>query len=215
MVLNLPENVRELVLKGVKELRPVQIKALEKGIFNEKNIIVASPTASGKTLIAELLVIDSLLNKRKKAIYVVPLKALASEKYKEFKDKYGDKFKVRISVGDSTNDFFNMMFDILVATSEKLDSLIRHNREFLNDVGVVVIDEIHLLNDESRGPTLEILLTIFKTYYKKIKIVGLSATISNASEISGWLNAELIEDNWRPVELSHCILKGDELLRFR
>ncbi|MFW5705219.1 MAG: DEAD/DEAH box helicase, partial [Nanoarchaeota archaeon] len=85
----------------------------------------------------------------------------------------------------------------------------------LDGIGLLIVDEIHLLNDESRGPTLEILLSIFKTKFPKIRIVGLSATIGNAKELSKWLRADLIEDSWRPVELQHYVLHGEELRRYK
>ncbi len=212
----IPFNIREILLKNLEDLRPIQKKALDLDIFNTKdNILVSSPTASGKTLISEMLFLDTILNKKKKAIYIVPLKALASEKYKEFNYKYGNLFKIRVSYGDNGNDFFNLMFDLLIVTSEKLDSLIRHNKDFLKEVELIVVDEIHLLNDEKRGPTLEILLTLFKTIYRKIRIIGLSATISNGNEIAKWLKAKYIEDDWRPVELQHYILNGNKLKRYK
>ena len=143
------------------------------------------------------------------------MKALASEKYKEFRDLYGDDFKVRIAIGEIQNERYSYDYDLLIVTAEKLDSLIRHNRDFLNGLGLLVVDEIHLLNDESRGPTLEILLSIFKSKFPGIRIIGLSATVGNAKEISAWLDAELVEDDWRPVELEHHVLFENELLRYK
>ncbi|MEC8220594.1 MAG: DEAD/DEAH box helicase, partial [Nanoarchaeota archaeon] len=71
------------------------------------------------------------------------------------------------------------------------------------------------LNDDKRGPTLEILLSIFKTKYPRIRIIGLSATIGNAKEIAKWLRADLVEDEWRPVELQQHVLLGDEMIRYK
>ena len=213
----IPENLQKILKEqNIKELRPSQTKSIKKGLFkNNKNQIVCSPTASGKTLVAELAMLDTIFNKQKRVIYIVPLKALASEKYKEFKSLYGEKIRIRISIGELQNEIYNYDYDLLILTSEKLDSLIRHNREILENLGLVIADEIHLLHDEKRGPTLEILLSIFKTKYSKIRLIGLSATIGNAKELSTWLNADLIEDDWRPVELQHYILMGDELLRYK
>lgn len=213
----IPENIqKQLEKQNIKELRPSQAKAIEAGLFeNENNQLVASPTASGKTLVAELAMLHSILNKKKKAIYIVPLKALASEKYKEFRELYGDDFKVRIAIGELQNEKFVYDFDLLLVTSEKLDSMLRHDSSFLENLGLLVVDEIHLLNDEKRGPTLEVLLSIFKTKYPKIRVIGLSATVGNANEISKWLKADLIEDKWRPVELKHYVLVGDELTRYK
>lgn len=213
----IPENIVSFLKKeGLKELRPSQEKSIKSGLFeNNNNQIIATPTGSGKTLVAELAMLDTILNKKKRVIYVVPLKALASEKYKEFKQKYSEHLSVGVSIGEIQDEKYKYNYDLLLVTSEKLDSLIRHNTKILDGIGLIIIDEIHLLNDEKRGPTLEILLSIFKTKYPKIRLVGLSATIGNSKELSEWLCADLIEDNWRPVELQHCVLLDDNLLRYK
>ena len=92
-------------------------------------------------------------------------------------------------------------YDLILTTSEKLDSLIRHHSPWLRDVSTIIVDEVHLLNDISRGPTLEILLTILRELLPHAQIIALSATIGNPKELSKWLNANLIIDNWRPVKL--------------
>ncbi|WP_456416344.1 DEAD/DEAH box helicase [Methanocaldococcus sp.] len=196
---------------GIKELRPPQKKALDRGLLDNKNFLISIPTASGKTLIGEMALINHLLddNKKptgKKGIFIVPLKALASEKYEEFKNKY-EKYGLRValSIGDYSEEEDLSNYDLIITTSEKLDSLWRHKIPWINDVSVVVVDEIHLINDESRGGTLEILLTKLKEL--DIQIIGLSATIGNPEELAEWLNAELIVDDWRPVELKKGIYK--------
>jgi len=214
---DIPENILKYLAKqNLTNLRPSQIKSIKKGLFkNNHNQIVCSPTGSGKTLVAELAMVHTILNKNKKVIYVVPLKALANEKYKEFMSLYGTDFRIRISIGEIQNEKYNYDYDLLIVTSEKLDALLRHDIKLLENTGLVIIDEIHLLNDEKRGPTLEILLSILKTKFQNIRIIGLSATIGNASELSKWLNADLIEDEFRPVELHHYVLSGNELLRYK
>ncbi len=214
---HIPENIKKILFEQDRtKLRPAQEKSIRAGLFkNNKNQIICSPTGSGKTLVAELAMLHSILNKGKKVIYIVPLKALASEKYKEFQRLYGEKFKVKVSIGELQNERFNYDYDLLLVTSEKLDSLIRHDTKILNKLGLVIIDEIHLLNDEKRGPTLEILLSIFKTKFNNIRLIGLSATIGNAKELSSWLTADLIEDNFRPVEIEHHILLNNELIRYK
>ena len=86
----------------------------------------------------------------------------------------------------------------------------RHKVQWLHEVTCVVIDEIHLLNDPSRGPTLEIILTLLKSLINP-QIVGLSATIGNPQELADWLEADLIKDDWRPVELKQGILLGKKV----
>ncbi len=213
----IPNNIQEFLKKqNILNLRPSQKKSIEKGLFeNNNNQIVCTPTGSGKTLVAELAMLDVILNKKQTVIYIVPLKALASEKYKEFFENYSNDFKVRISIGEIKNEKYTNDYDLLIVTAEKLDSLIRNDKSFISTLGLLIVDEIHLLNDDKRGPTLEILLSIFKVKYPKVRIIGLSATIGNSSEIANWLNADLIEDSWRPVSLEYHVLYGDELYRYK
>ncbi|MFC1755591.1 DEAD/DEAH box helicase [Thermoproteota archaeon] len=187
---------------GITHLRPAQRKAIDKGLLEGKNMLVCTPTASGKTLIAELAGVSSIMERKGKCIYIVPLKSLATEKYREFNDKYGEFFRIALSIGDmDAADPFLKDYDLIISTSEKMDSLIRHQASWLRDIKVVVIDEIHLLNDPGRGPTLEILITILRKLLKNVQILGLSATIGNPEELAAWLDAGLVIDDWRPVEL--------------
>ncbi len=201
----LPEGVAEkLGGAGVNELYPPQAEALEKGALEGKNLVMAVPTASGKTLIAELVMLKSVLKEGGKCIYIVPLRALASEKFEEFKEKYEG---LGVRVGISTGDFDYVdprlsKYDILIATSEKVDSLLRHRAKWLADVAsVVVLDEIHLIDEPGRGPTLEVLTARLKQVNQKLQTIALSATIKNADEIAEWLSAELVKSDWRPVPL--------------
>lgn len=188
-----------------KDLRPSQEKAIRAGLLEGKNLLVCTPTGSGKTLAAEIAALNSIYSKRSKALYIVPLKALATEKYKDFKKKYPD-IKVALSIGDQdASDGYLAEYDLIITVSEKLDSLLRHHCPWLKFVSVVIVDEIHLLNDPSRGPTLEVVITLLRLLIKEMQVVGLSATIGNPKELAAWLNAELIEDAWRPVELHHGV----------
>ena len=208
----IPIELYNILEKEIKELRPAQEKSIDKGLLNGKNLLVCTPTASGKTLIAELASMKSILEKKGKAVYIAPLKALASEKYREFKRKYGNVAKIVISSGDiDSSDSYLADYDWIITTSEKLDSLLRHSSPWVSNIAVIVVDEIHLLNDAERGPTLEILLTILKIMLKKAQFIGLSATIGNPKELAGWLEAELIEDTWRPVKLHQGVYFNGEV----
>ncbi len=187
--------------KRIDELRPAQSLAIEKGLLEGKSILACTPTASGKTLIAEIAALSSIFNNVGKAVYIVPLKALAAEKHKEFTGKYPG-IKVALSIGDIDSKENNLSgYDLIITTSEKLDSLIRHHVPWMRDIKTVIIDEIHLMNDPGRGPTLEILITILRRMLRKIQLIALSATIGNPQELAEWLDAELVLDDWRPVEL--------------
>lgn len=198
----IPKNLYNSLLPDIEEFRPSQEKSIKSGLLERKNLLVCTPTASGKTLIAELAMVKSILEDKGKAIYIVPLKALANEKFKDFKKRYDKYLRVALSIGDLDSvDSYLEGYDLIVCTAEKLDSLIRHHAPWLIKVATVVVDEVHLMNDPGRGPTLEILITMLRQLLENVQIIALSATIGNPEELSEWLNANLVIDNWRPVEL--------------
>jgi helicase len=194
--------VEKLKEEKINELYPPQADVVRKGLLKEKNLVVAMPTAAGKTLIATLAMIEKLSKQRGKIIYIVPLVALANEKYEYYKKFFGGKHKVAISVGDldSADPWLND-YDIIICTTEKLDSLIRHGVNWIGDISLIIADEVHLINDPSRGPTLEILLTLLRELAPRAQIFALSATIRNAKDIADWINANLLFSDFRPVKL--------------
>ncbi len=198
-----PAEVYEVLKKrNIEELRPAQAKAINAGLFEGKNLLVCTPTSSGKTLIAELAALNLIFHNNGKAVYIVPLKALANEKFREMKKDFGHLIKIALSIGDADSSEPHLSkYDLIITTSEKFDSLIRHHAEWISQLKCVIVDEIHILNDVSRGPTIEIVITILKHFLKNPQIIGLSATIGNPKELAQWLDAELIVDDWRPVEL--------------
>lgn len=209
---DIPNELFSILSSDYSSLRPAQEKSIKKGLLAGKNMLVCTPTASGKTLIAELAMLKSILKREGKAVYIVPLKALANEKYKNFKEKYGKFVKVGLSIGDlDSKDPKLSEYDLIVVTSEKLDSLIRHHSPWIKEIGVVIVDEIHLMNDPGRGPTLEILITILRQLLKDVQIIALSATIGNPKELAEWLEAELVIDDWRPVKLHKGVYFGDKV----
>lgn len=196
---SLPEKALN-ILSDITKLRPAQEKAINSGLLDGKSLVICTPTASGKTLIAEFAFIKAILDRHEKAIYIVPLKALAAEKYRSFTERYGHLMKISMTIGDEDRvDLIDS--DLIICTSEKLDSLLRHRVPWINTVGTVIIDEIHLLNDPGRGPTLEIIITILRKLISSVQIIGLSATIGNPQELADWLGATLVLDTWRPVPL--------------
>jgi helicase len=182
--------------KGIEELYPPQAAAVEAGVADGGRLVAAIPTASGKTFIAEL----AMLTAGGPALYIVPLRALAREKYETFAELPG------VSVGISTGDFDSPEddlgdHDVVVATSEKVDSAIRNGASWVSDLACVVVDEVHLLGSEGRGPTLEVTLATLQRRAPGVQIVALSATVDNPADIADWLDAELVETTWRPVSL--------------
>lgn len=184
---------------GIYELFPPQTQAIESGFLNGGNLLLCCGTGSGKTLVAELAALKTWLETGRKIVYVVPLRALAMEKCEDFR-KYGELgLKIALSIGDYDSKGENLSkVDVIVCTTEKLDSLIRHRAPWLHDVGLAILDEIHELGSD-RGPTLEMVTLWLKQF--GVKFLGLSATIGNAGEIAEWLDAKLVESDFRPVPL--------------
>ncbi len=207
--LNLPEQVlKTLEEHGVKRLYPPQEAAVRNGVLNGKNAVLAAPTAAGKTLVAELCMIKKVLEGGR-ALYLVPLRAIANEKFQEFSKWCGLGVKVGVSTSDYDSVGYELeKFDILICTNEKADALMRHGSSLFSKVNVVVADEVHLLNEPSRGATLEVVLTKLKKLAPPPQILALSATIKNADEISGWINGVLIFSDWRPVPLKEGVFFG-------
>ena len=209
--LDLPKPAKDFFkAEGYSELYPPQVDSIKAGLLDQKNLLVSAPTASGKTLIATLAMINNLINNNGKVVYLSPLRALAAEKFSEFKKiekiPLGRKIKVQISTGDFESfDKTLEQSDVIILTNEKMDSLIRHGAEWVNDIRLVIADEIHLVGDQDRGPTLEMVLTKLKLLESKPQIIALSATITNADELSEWLDCTLVENDWRPVPLSEGV----------
>lgn len=198
----LPAGVGEaLEAEGVADLYPPQEAAVEAGVLDGESLVAAVPTASGKTLIAELAML-SAIERGGKALYIVPLRALASEKKAEFERWEDHGITVGVSTGnyDSDGDWLASR-DVIVATSEKVDSLIRNGAPWIDDLTCVVSDEVHLVDDASRGPTLEVTLAKLRKVNPGLQTVALSATVGNADAIADWLDAELVESDWRPIDL--------------
>ncbi|HEY3421701.1 MAG TPA: ATP-dependent DNA helicase [Methanocellaceae archaeon] len=212
--LDIPQPLKDFyVNSGIKELYPPQSEAVKKGFLDGKSLLAAIPTASGKTLLAEMAMLKSIAEGGK-AIYIVPLRALASEKYERFLElskleiKKGG-VKVGIATGDyDSKDEWLGDRDIIVATSEKTDSLLRNGSSWLSNLTVVVADEVHLIDSANRGPTLEVTLAKLMKLNPSIQVLALSATIGNARELSGWLKAELVVSDWRPTQLKEGVFFG-------
>jgi len=197
---------------NIKELYPPQKEAMEV-IERNESLLMSVPTAAGKTVVAYNALMKAV-KEGKKGIFLVPLRALAWEKVTELRDickNILNGAKIGVSVGDFDKVRGLSKYDIIVATSERADSLIRHNPSWLTEVGCLVSDEIHLINDSNRGPTLEVTLSKFREINPDIQIIGLSATVSNSKEVAKWLEATLVESDFRPVPLKKGICIANEI----
>lgn len=212
-----PSAIDFLKSEGYKELFEPQESSVKAGLFNDKkNFLITIPTGTGKTLIAMLAILSHLAKHKTKVVYLTPLRALTSEKFEEFKklEKALNhrKIKVALSIGDSKEKQEKLGdADIILITNESLDANMVFQQEWIYDIGLVISDEIHLIGDDARGPTLEIILTRFRSGFigkNPPKLIGLSATISNADELAEWLDCELIESDYRLVPLSEGVYNG-------
>lgn len=214
-------------------LRPAQEQAIfENQILKLKNnLIIATPTNSGKSMMSYLLLLQEAME-GKCVILIEPLRALAYEKSKELKKicdvikkNYKTKIKISVSTGDYrlTDEFMNSkpeevkkgIGQIIVATPERLDSIsrIKENRGWFENVSLVCLDEAHLIGDKSRGPALELLIAFLRSLDSCPRLVLMSATISNTDEISTWLNpCEVVEipNRYPALEKYVCCIQEDE-----
>jgi len=217
--IDMTEEIIKKILKtyGFNSLNPMQKLAIKNGLLDHKNLVISAPTASGKTLLCEIAALDAFLNRKYKMIYMAPLVALVSEKYSSFKQNYSKEgVKIAMSVGDlDSSDPWLADYDWVLTSNEKMDSLIRHGANWIKDVGLIVADEIHLLHDTSRGPTLEVTLTRLREMIPKAQFLALSATINNAKEIAEWLSAEVVASDYRPVELHEGIFFNSKVHFYR
>jgi helicase len=207
----LPEGTADLLgSRGIESLYPPQTEAVEAGVLEGKNLVASVPTASGKTLIAALAMLAAI-DRGGTALYIVPLRALASEKATAFEAYEELGIEVGVSTGDyEATDEWLAAKDIVVATSEKVDSLLRNDAAWIHDLTCVVADEVHLVDDSGRGPTLEVTLARLRSILDP-QVVALSATIGNADEIADWLDAALVDSTWRPIELRRGVHYGNAI----
>ena len=207
----LPKGLEEFLSEewGITTFHPPQVESLPIALSGE-NLLLTAPTASGKTLVAQIAIVKKLIetDKGSRAVYIVPLKALAREKVGEMEDIasiFG--LKVGIGIGDRSSENKGVEnSDIIVCTSEKFDSILRNKPNFLEKVSIVIADEVHLVNDVGRGPTLEVNLARIMLEIPHAQIVALSATVGNAEDLAKWLKAKLVISEWRPVPLRYATL---------
>jgi helicase len=195
---------------GIHSLYPPQAEALPHVLAGE-SVLLACPTASGKSLVAYLALVRAA-RAGATGLYLVPLRALAQEKFDELQKFESLGLKIGISMGD-----FDLppkaleALDILVATGEKADALLRKGAPWLERLGCVVADEVHLMRDPDRGPTLEVTLTRLRRMRPELQVVALSATVGNSREVAAWLQARHVESQFRPVPLKSGVFRDGRI----
>ncbi|UYV70409.1 POLQ [Cordylochernes scorpioides] len=219
-----PEVVEGYRAKGLVTMFPWQAECLLQGrALAGGNLVYSAPTSAGKTLVAEILVLKCVLERPgKKALFILPFVSLAREKMLHFQGMFGDS-GVRVDgyMGSHHPPGGLAALDIAVCTIEKANGLVNHMLEDsgnLEDLGILVVDELHLVGDSHRGYLLELLLTkvlfanLQRSEEERTQIVGMSATLPNLTTLAGWLRADLYTTDFRPVPLRELVKVGPELL---
>ncbi|HMK53147.1 MAG TPA: DEAD/DEAH box helicase [Methanobacteriaceae archaeon] len=200
----LEPKIREIITTSypyIEDLNPAQKAAVDAGFLDsDNNYILAIPTASGKTVLGILAALKTILNGGK-VVYTVPLISIQNEKVKEFK-KF-EEFGIKVGKHPSSADLSVMVF-------ESFDALSRFSWNTLREVDLLVVDEFHMIGEYSRGPTIECAITRSRILNKGMRIVALSATLQNMTELSGWMDAQVVEHDYRPVPLHKEVVTTEE-----
>ena len=182
---------------------------------NDRNqhLLLVAPTSSGKTFIGEMAAITQAIH-YKKAIYLVPLRSLAEEKYEHFKKLYSGpdcKLKIRVSSRDRREDDRKIIrgdYQIAIMVYEKFNYFLLKYPHLLKGVSLIIIDEMQLINDPGRGPLLEEMMEYIRKKNPQIKLMGLSAYLENEAGFLSWFPAYHLLSYKRPVELRKGIMRG-------
>ncbi|XP_046614510.1 DNA polymerase theta [Neodiprion virginianus] len=207
-----PDILQKYELRGMTKMFPWQVECLSnyRVLEENKNLVYSAPTSAGKTFVAEMLVIKTVLERQKKVIFILPFVSVVREKMFYFQDLLSSSgIRVEGFMGGIAPAGGLAAAHIAIATIEKANSLINRLMEEgdLSSLGAVVVDELHLLGDPHRGYLLELLLTKLKYMtlreeHVKIQLIGMSATLPNLSVLAEWLDAELFSTEFRPVPLN-------------
>jgi helicase len=194
--------------RGIERLLPPQEAAIRSGVLEGQSLILSANSSTGKTLIAELAIMK--LATSLKTLYLVPLKALAEDKFRELEEYYSKFFSIGISTSDrEEHDDRLEELDVLIATYEKAEILTRTNSRWAKSIGLLVVDEFHHIGDENRGPALEFLITRLLQINKNLQLLCLSATVAEPETFQRWLgmNVKVLKfPDYRPVPLRMGVL---------
>ncbi|CAI5797066.1 DNA polymerase theta [Podarcis lilfordi] len=215
---------------GVVRMFQWQAECLMVGqVLEGENLVYSAPTSAGKTLVAELLMLKRVLESRKKALFILPFISVAKEKKYYLQAVFQDVgVQVEGYIGSISPAVRFSALDVAVCTIERANGLINRliEEKILDSLGIVVVDELHMLGDPQRGYLLELLLTKVQFLTRKtknkqlnmsgplsngIQIVGMSATLPNLGLLASWLNAKLYHTDFRPVPLVEQVKIGSQI----
>jgi helicase len=209
---DLPEKLRIVLMRRLKNLLPVQTKSVQAGLLEGKSQLVVSATATGKSLIGEMAGIKNLLEGKGKLLFLVPLVALANQKFDQLSayNELGFNTSIRVGVsriklGHGRKTHQDLGADIIAGTYEGIDQVIR-TRKSLGKVGTVVIDEVHMLEDAERGHRLAGMIARLKLVAPEAQFIFLSATVGNPGALAKRLDATLVEHEVRPVSIERHLI---------
>ncbi len=206
---------------SITKLNQLQIDAInEFGLLKGQHLVVSAPTSAGKTMIGELAALKGAIE-RKRAFFLLPLKALVNDKHQYFSRTYGE-FGVRTirATGEITDDIPALMrgqYDMCLMTYEKFAALIAGAPHLLRQTGTIVVDEVQMIADEGRGANLEFVLTVLRMQARhgvEPQLIALSAVIGDTNGLERWLGARLLRRDERPVPLEEGILQADGSFRY-
>jgi helicase len=214
--------VEEWATRYPKGLNPLQIEAINRyGIANGKSLLVVAPTSAGKTFIGELGAAKAIAEGRK-AVFLLPYKALVNEKFEQFTELYGQKLGMRVircsgDYSDDVSSFIKGKYDLALLTYEMFLQIVVSNPFTLGRLGLIVVDEAQFITDPGRGIAVELLLTFVLAAAEKgiaPQIIALSAVIGDANNFHSWLKAELLLQTGRPVPLIEGVIDRSGVFQF-
>lgn len=207
--------------ESVSELNALQLEAInDYDVLDGEHLLVSAPTSSGKTMIGELAALRGVEG-GKRAIFLLPMKALVNDKHQEFERKYAQAgIRTIRATGDYSDELPELrrgQYEICLMTYEKCAGLVLAQPHILDQVGTIVIDEVQMLADEGRGAGLEFLLTLIRMRRRHgaaPQLVALSAVIGDTHGLEEWLDGRLLRRTERPVPLDEGVLGPDGVLRY-
>ncbi|HEY3412812.1 MAG TPA: DEAD/DEAH box helicase [Armatimonadota bacterium] len=204
---------------AIPSLNQLQVDAInEYGVLDGQHLVVSAPTSSGKTMIGELAALQGALE-RKRTLFLLPLKALVNDKHQQFVRTYGD---LGIRTVRATGEIMDPallrgQYDICLLTYEKFGNLALAYPHLLDQVGCIVVDEVQMIADSSRGVNLEFVLTLLRMRRRsgvEPQLIALSAVIGDTNGLERWLDSRLLRRTDRPVPLDEGLLLADGSFRY-